>query len=339
MLSKRFDLTIRNHLGSVLVSLRKAVSLLILGVPFLASCLPTGAPGPGSPPVTDTLRPSPPITSPAETQSVGLHLVQLRLSPFSGGQVNARGSATITLVADPVIVSPLIGKNGESLGTSSQPWQSNDILEMDVCMSWDDPCSPSGTWTPFVQRQEFTFAVDWLGERTFWVGARFRDAAGDAVPASGDGGEPQPQAQVSTQVEGIWDIATPLEALPPPVQTGIAATQSAYPVVGSVSWEGGRCCAGGVAGQTIQVRADFTAESPGGNVREMRVRIGGLCFSEDELAAAAWEPFTPSKSYPHTLVTNWVGLYISVQYRDEAGNLSPAYCDDISIEGMPPLTP
>ena len=30
-----------------------------------------------------------------------------------------------------------------------------------------------------------------------------------------------------------------------------------------------------------------------------------------------------------------VGWYIAVQYRDASGNLSPVYCDDISVEGSP----
>jgi hypothetical protein len=33
---------------------------------------------------------------------------------------------------------------------------------------------------------------------------------------------------------------------------------------------------------------------------------------------------------------NWTGFYVSVQYRDAEGNLSPVVCDDISIEGHSP---
>jgi hypothetical protein len=54
---------------------------------------------------------------------------------------------------------------------------------------------------------------------------------------------------------------------------------------------------------------------------------------------AAWEPFVTQRSFPFTLAINWVGFYISAQYRDQHGNLSPAFCDDISLEGMPPRTP
>jgi hypothetical protein len=37
---------------------------------------------------------------------------------------------------------------------------------------------------------------------------------------------------------------------------------------------------------------------------------------------------------------NWTGFYVSVQYRDADGNLSPVYDDDVSVEGQPPtLTP
>ena len=50
---------------------------------------------------------------------------------------------------------------------------------------------------------------------------------------------------------------------------------------------------------------------------------------------ASWEPFEPRKAYQTTLAVNWVGYYLNVQYRDQQGNLSPIYCDDVSLEGSP----
>jgi hypothetical protein len=38
--------------------------------------------------------------------------------------------------------------------------------------------------------------------------------------------------------------------------------------------------------------------------------------------------------YPVELAVNWTRYHASVQYRDAAGNLSPVYYDDISVEGL-----
>ena len=66
-----------------------------------------------------------------------------------------------------------------------------------------------------------------------------------------------------------------------------------------------------------------------------------FCFSEAEMMDAAWERFSASVTEPFVITAiNWVGHYLSVQYRDSLGNLSPVFCDDISVEGMPaPSTP
>jgi hypothetical protein len=90
-----------------------------------------------------------------------------------------------------------------------------------------------------------------------------------------------------------------------------------------------------VAGETIQLQVDFEAESSSGVVQDMRVVTGEMCFDEAELETADWEPFVLSKEYPFQVALNWIGYYISVQYRDNQGNLSPIYCDDISVEGSP----
>ena len=68
----------------------------------------------------------------------------------------------------------------------------------------------------------------------------------------------------------------------------------------------------------------------------MRVRPTGGCSANQDMESAAWEPFAESKTFPVYVALNWVGFYVSAQFQDEHGNLSPVYCDDISVEGMPP---
>ena len=116
-----------------------------------------------------------------------------------------------------------------------------------------------------------------------------------------------------------------------------AITPTPYlPVQGAVIIEDGRCCVMAVAGNTIQLTVTFRAFSQLAQFSEMRVRVGGMAFSEREMAAAAWEPFVRQRRYPVHVAVNWVGFYVSVQYRDAQGNMSPVYFDDISVEGMPP---
>jgi len=133
---------------------------------------------------------------------------------------------------------------------------------------------------------------------------------------------------------------TPTPAAPPVAITETwTPTAYASPVstfTGSVQIEGGSCCIGGSAGDTIQVHAQFSAASPSGEVTQMRVRPWSGCYAGVDMESAPWEPFAPEKTFPVHVVINWVGFYVSAQFRDEAGNLSPVYCDDISVEGMPP---
>ncbi len=107
------------------------------------------------------------------------------------------------------------------------------------------------------------------------------------------------------------------------------------PVLGVVLIEDGGCCVGGVAGQTIPIRVTFQAFHPLAPVTEMRVRVGGRWFGEEELMQTAWEPFQANKTYDFTPPINWSGFYVSVQFRDALGWVSPVYTDDISVEGMP----
>ena len=139
--------------------------------------------------------------------------------------------------------------------------------------------------------------------------------------------------QVAHQNEIISYLAT---RIPSRAITPVHPTLTPYrPVYGSVVIEGGQCCVGGVAGETIEVGVAFEASSPLAKVTEMRVRSGGLHFTEDEMAYAEWEEFTPYKTFSVSVAINWVGFYVTVQYRDELGNLSLVYYDDISVEGHP----
>lgn len=118
--------------------------------------------------------------------------------------------------------------------------------------------------------------------------------------------------------------------------TGVPTPTPYLPVIGEVEIAEGRCCAGGIAGDTIPVAVAFEARSPVAGIEEMRVRTGMQCFELEDMAEAAWEPFQARKSYDVPVPINWTGFFVSVQYRDAEGNLSYVACDDISIEGHPP---
>jgi hypothetical protein len=126
----------------------------------------------------------------------------------------------------------------------------------------------------------------------------------------------------------------PTQVLPVTEQPSLTpdATQPAYPVTGWIEIEEGRCCVGGYAGQQIDIHVAFGATSPAGQVTEMRLLPG----CREEAQAAPWEPWAGERTFPFSPPINWVGYSLGVQYRDAQGNLSPIYCDEISVEGMPP---
>lgn len=162
------------------------------------------------------------------------------------------------------------------------------------------------------------------------------------------------QSHIATQVGRLGDSIQQMEAdkeqqeeiisymltqMPTPqlfLQEGVTVTPTPYvPVTGSVLVEGGRCCAGGTVGEVIDVQVGFEAVSFFGEVVEMRV-VTGYTLDTQAIAASPWEPYQREKTYPVEVQTaNWLGWWVVVQYRDEAGNVSPIYFDDISIEGMP----
>lgn len=119
-------------------------------------------------------------------------------------------------------------------------------------------------------------------------------------------------------------------------------TPGADGVNGGIVLQDGGCCIGGIVNSTANLRIDLPAASTGSTVTEMRLRLGGGgCAGEAEMEALPWQPYQPSLDHALRIqAINWVGWYASVQYRDGQGRLSPVYCDDISVEGMPsPVTP
>ena len=144
-------------------------------------------------------------------------------------------------------------------------------------------------------------------------------------------------ADMATQIGSQGTIISYLATLMPhasAVPTGHPAATP--PVTGSVVIEEGRCCVGAVAGETVPIRVAFQAFSPNGQVTDMRVRVGLQWFQEEEFTETDWEPFAATTVYNFFAPLNWSGFYVSAQFRDGAGWLSPVYYDDISVEGMPP---
>ncbi len=149
------------------------------------------------------------------------------------------------------------------------------------------------------------------------------------------GGTPVPLPATAAPATEV--PVTPLVSLTPVVRL----TPGAAGVSGGIVLQDGACCIGGVVNSTASLRIALPAASAGGQVTEMRLRLGGGgCAEEAQMAALAWQPYQPALEQALTISTiNWVGWYASVQYRDDQGRLSPVYCDDISVEGMPAPQP
>jgi len=118
-------------------------------------------------------------------------------------------------------------------------------------------------------------------------------------------------------------------------QAATPVPPNSYPVTGSVALKGGASVTGGTVGSVLAIEAAFKASSPSGQVTEMRTaaRYGGNCLKD--MSSVAWESLAPTKTFTVTAGLNFIGFYVSAQFRDANGNLSPILCDDISVEGMP----
>jgi len=254
-------------------------------------------------------------------------------------KIEAGKSATIKIAFQPLTVRVSRKSDGSIDAISTTPWTNANVTEMQVCSGLDKPCELSGKWIPFAREQEMKIEADWIGAREYWVSAQFRDASGAMVSAfNGSSYElPKNAAQTSARLVATIDEHTPVAALPAKIQTLAAATRSAFPVTGFVKIENGREMMGGKAGTTLQVKVQFGATSPSGDVKEMRVRDFGSrrCANETEMNAAGWEPFIAEKIYKVGVALNFTSFDVSAQYRDAKGNLSPIYCADIAVEGSP----
>jgi hypothetical protein len=283
-------------------------------------------------------------------EETGEPVVSLVLYPAEGGPAYTGKQIEVVLEAIPERIT-ITHRDDGSVESVSTSWTDFTVSEMQYCFSFDSPCSLGDAWVPYTlspdsvyfggsAQQKYTFDVDWVGPRTLWAIAQFRDAQGHFIPSfsttfSSD--KPVDVSQISMQIDAIWNEATPILDQPMPVQTAIAATKTAYPVTGSVELANGASATGGVVGDTIQVQAEFNSKSPFGAVTKMRVKQSGTCQTDRiQMDDATWEPFTRTRTFSVPVAINWIGFYVAVQYQDDHGNLSPVYCDDISVEGAPP---
>jgi uncharacterized coiled-coil protein SlyX len=166
------------------------------------------------------------------------------------------------------------------------------------------------------------------------------------------------EGQLAQQDEFIEYLATQVSALatqnvqqdsqisylatrgPAPSTSAVDPPPTIVPLIlGGVEIEEGKCCVGGVTGEEIDIRIRFSAIGLEVPTMEMRYLAGGYSQLDDQLDAVPWEPYVEELTFTYQIPTNWTGFYVRVQYRDSHGNLSPIYTDDISVEGMPPLTP
>jgi len=302
--------------GCVIVS----AALLLLGCRIFAA----PAAGPTVPP--------PPQATVAPTaagevlQAVSVYVWQ-KDGPSGSRTVFVGETITLEIQLSPEIVTRQTGM------ISRVPWADAPPMEMQWCLALDEPCEPDTNWQPLAEVSQASLNADWLGERVAWVGVRVRQQGGQAVMMYTPRNEALSLAQIQLELNTMVNTATPLAAQPQVVQTALAGTLQAYPVQGSVELAGGSCCAGATAGSTVQIEAAFQASSAYGRVTEMRIVRG--CPKPEGMKDAAWEPFTAHRVYQATVPLNWSSFPIAVQYRDEQGNLSPVYCDDVSLEGSP----
>lgn len=140
--------------------------------------------------------------------------------------------------------------------------------------------------------------------------------------------------QLAKQEELLLYLAT---RVPQRVMPEMAPKPTPF-VQGVVEIEEGKCCVGGVAGETISIQVSFQASSPMAEVTEMRLRSGGAPFQEENFSSEEWEPYAREKSFEYQIPLNWTGFYVTAQFRDAEGNLSAVVSDDISVEGSPART-
>ncbi len=138
--------------------------------------------------------------------------------------------------------------------------------------------------------------------------------------------------QIAQHLEYISHLSTRIPPLP---SSPVARPQPTPFLAGSLLIDDGNCCVAAIAGQAILIPVIFHAASPIAEVTEMRVRTGLTTFDELHLSETEWEPFSSEREFEYVPPINWSAFYVTVQFRDALGNLSPVYSSDISVEGMP----
>lgn len=280
---------------------------------------------PASPVPTIAPVPSSTATPPVATISV---IANIRPDPLVPNE-----TVRVELTLQPILFETGITTGGSKY-SSRRPDPNSPVREMRACFQFDSTCAPSGPWLPFQTKLAQAFPVEWIGTRELYYQLEFRDQAGVPLPGIDSLESPQPASRPRFVLNSAWDTRTPLPAQPSFVQTAISATRVAFPVTGTLVLENGGRMAAGKINTTINITVDFSAASPHGEVTDMR--LAHQCPADREIETARWEPFVAQKIFPYKItVQNFVGWYLAVQYRDSAGNLSPVYCSDISVEGMP----
>ena len=217
--------------------------------------------------------------------------------------------------------------------TNETDWREHTIAEMRYCVGAGRACDLPARWMPFANNVRVPVNVDWIGVREYGVTAQFRDARGAIIPAGNNFAE---SASNWMTITGIADERTPVALQPPALQTIIANARATFTVTGKIQ-VGERPIIGGKAGSALDIKVKFEASSPRAEIKEMRVKISplGRCLTSEEMNDAPWENFLAEKIYPVRVAINWQTFKAHAQYRDAQGNLSPVYCGEVVIEGMP----
>lgn len=297
----------------------KALFLSLFPLLFLIGC--------------NTVSPNPQFPSATQTPAFGTPIATVSLFGSASPETLFAGETmTVELSLEPVFLQHVT--TGYGSFSSRKPDPNPRVREMRVCFRYTITCRPQEAWIPFQTKYSQTFPVDWIGKRRLYYFVELRDADGNLIAGLDEVLNPQNPQPPPLSLESVLDTRTPFASQPAFVQTATQATRVAFPVTGSLVLENGRCCAGGKVNSTINITADFAASSPKATVTEMRVRT--YCTPNPNLDSGVWEPFVPQKTFRYTItVPNFVGWYLAVEYRDSQGNVSPVYCDDISIEGSP----
>lgn len=177
----------------------------------------------------------------------------------------------------------------------------------------------SVTWEILSLEQPYS-AIVAPGLQKWYISAQYRDNSGNVSPIYCD----------DITIEGTVDTTGPITPIPD--VSPVPPTLS-----GSVTIEEGKEMAGDVADSPISIKVQFAATGMMGGATRMRVGAGTAgCLSESDMETQPWEQFVAEKTYTTTTSIGIKGWYVSAQYQDQAGTRSLVYCDDISVEGMPP---